>query len=88
MICLIRLELTVWLIPSLVGNAIAVSFVGFFLGPIFPIIMNRTSRLVPHVLISGAVGWIAGVGQAGSALLPFVTGAMSEKFGVISLQPL
>lgn len=83
-----RLEITIWLIPSLVSNAIAVAFIGLFLGPIYPIVMILTGRLVPHWLMSGAVGWIGGLGQTGSALLPFVTGAMAEKFGVASLQPL
>ena len=30
----------------------------------------------------------AGFGQAGSALLPFMTGALANKFGINSLQPL
>ncbi|KAH8110060.1 MFS general substrate transporter [Phellopilus nigrolimitatus] len=84
----ISLEIVIWLVPSLIGNAIAVSFVGLFLGPIYPIVMNKTGRLVPHWLMSGAVGWIAGLGMTGSALLPFITGAMASKFGVMSLQPL
>lgn len=29
-----------------------------------------------------------GFGQAGSALLPFMTGALANKFGINSLQPL
>ncbi|KAI5121776.1 hypothetical protein M0805_009587 [Coniferiporia weirii] len=88
-ICLcIALEITIWLIPSLVGNAIAVAFIGLFLGPVYPILITIAGRLVPHWLISGAVSWIGGLGQAGSALLPFITGALSSKFGVTSLQPL
>ncbi|KAI5118166.1 hypothetical protein M0805_005788 [Coniferiporia weirii] len=84
----ICLEMTVWFVPSLVSNAVAVAFVGLFLGPIYPIVMNRAGRLIPHWLVSGAVGWIAGLGQTGSAILPFITGAMSSKLGVMSLQPL
>ncbi|EJC98907.1 MFS general substrate transporter [Fomitiporia mediterranea MF3/22] len=84
----IALEITIWCIPSLIGNAIAVALIGFLLGPIYPIITNVAGRLVPHWLLNGAVGWIGGLGQMGSALLPFVTGALSSKFGVMSLQPL
>ncbi|KAH8110061.1 MFS general substrate transporter [Phellopilus nigrolimitatus] len=84
----IALEITIWFVPSLVGNAIAVAFVGLFLGPIYPILINVAGRLVPHWLVNGAIGWIGGLGQTGSALLPFVTGALSSKFGVRSLQPL
>ncbi|EJC99148.1 MFS general substrate transporter [Fomitiporia mediterranea MF3/22] len=84
----IGLEITIWFVPSLVENAIAVAFVGLFLGPIYPIVMTLTGHLVPNLLVSGAVGWIAVIGQAGSSLLPFISGAMASKFGVMSLQPL
>ncbi|EJC98908.1 MFS general substrate transporter [Fomitiporia mediterranea MF3/22] len=84
----IALEITIWCVPSLIGNAIAVAFIGFLLGPIYPIITNVAGRLVPHWLLNGAVGWIGGFGQMGSALLPFITGALSSRFGVMSLQPL
>ena len=72
----------------MIGNGVAVSFIGLFLGPIFPIIMNRTAKLVPHWLISGSVGWITGLGISGSAVLPLVTGAMSDRLGISSLHPL
>jgi len=84
----IGLEVTVWLVPSLDANAIAVAFIGLVLGPIYPIVMNRTGRLVPPWLLTGSVAWIGGFGQAGSAVLPFATGALASKFGVGSLQPL
>ncbi|KAF7325729.1 MFS domain-containing protein [Mycena kentingensis (nom. inval.)] len=77
----IALELIVWLVPSLIGGAVAVSLVGVFLGPIYPIIMNRTGRVVPRWLLSGSIGWIACFGQAGSALIPFLTGAIASKAG-------
>lgn len=82
------LEITIWVVPSLIGNAIAVSIIGLLLGPIYPIIITTAERLVPHWLMVGTVGWIGAVGQAGSAIIPFVTGTLSSKFGVISLQPL
>ncbi|KLO09001.1 MFS general substrate transporter [Schizopora paradoxa] len=84
----ICLEVTVWVIPSLIQNAVAVSLVGLLLGPIYPIVLNMSGRLIPHSVLSGAVGWISGFGQAGSAVLPFITGTMASKFGVASLQPL
>ena len=83
-----RLELIVWLVPSLVGDAIAVSFVGFFLGPMYPILMNQSASLIPPYILTGSIGWIAGFGQAGSACLPFITGALAQAFGIFSLQPL
>ncbi|KAI0760312.1 MFS general substrate transporter [Fomes fomentarius] len=84
----IGLELVVWLVPSLIGGAVAVSFVGVLLGPIYPIVMNHAGRVLPPWLLTGSIGWIAGFGQAGSALLPFMTGALASRVGIKSLQPL
>ena len=83
-----RLVLVVWLVPSLIGGAVAVSFVGVLLGPVYPIVMNHASRVLPPRLLNGSIGWIAGFGQAGSALLPFITGALANQAGIKSLQPL
>ncbi|KAF9528584.1 major facilitator superfamily domain-containing protein [Crepidotus variabilis] len=84
----IGLELTIWFVPSLIGNAVAVSIVGMLLGPMYPIAMNQASRVLPRWILTGSIGWIGGFGQAGSALLPFITGAISSARGIVSLQPL
>jgi len=82
------LELVVWLVPSLIGGAVAVSLVGVLLGPIYPIVMNESRRILPRWLLTGCIGWIAGLGQTGSAALPFMTGAIASKTGIKSLHPL
>ncbi|KAL0570180.1 hypothetical protein V5O48_011785 [Marasmius crinis-equi] len=84
----IGLEFIVWFVPSLVGGAVAVSIVGFFLGPIYPITMNHAGLTLPRWILAGAIGWMAGFGQAGTAVFPFMTGALAGKFGIESLQPL
>ncbi|KAJ7512736.1 major facilitator superfamily domain-containing protein [Mycena galericulata] len=84
----IALELVVWLVPSLIGDAVAVSLVGVLLGPIYPITMNYAGRVLPRWLLTGSIGWIAGFGQAGSAVFPFITGAIASKTGIKALQPL
>ncbi|KAG2124448.1 MFS general substrate transporter [Suillus clintonianus] len=83
----IGLQLIVWLVPSLIGGGVAVAIIGVFLGPMYPIAMNHTVRILPEWLVTGSIGWIAGFGQAGSALLPFLTGAIASKTGIKSLQP-
>ncbi|KAI5897112.1 MFS general substrate transporter [Schizophyllum commune H4-8] len=83
----IGLELVVWLVPSLLGGAISVALVGLLLGPFFPIAMNQAARILPGFLLTPSIGWIAGIGQAGSAVLPFVTGALAQGTGIGSLQP-
>ncbi|KAG9221698.1 hypothetical protein CCMSSC00406_0005611 [Pleurotus cornucopiae] len=84
----VGLELIVWLVPSLIGGAVAVSLVGVLLGPFYPIAMNHAGRIIPRWLLTGSIGWIAGFGQAGSAVIPFMTGALASKYGIQSLQPL
>lgn len=58
------------------------------LGPIYPIIMTEAGRLLTRETLAGSIGWIATSGQAGSAILPFATGALANKHGIGSLQPL
>ncbi|KAI0000192.1 MFS general substrate transporter [Russula compacta] len=83
----IGLELVVWLVPSLISGAVAVSLIGVLLGPIYPIVMNESGRILPRWLLTACIGWIAGFGQTGSAALPFMTGAIASKAGIKSLQP-
>ncbi|CAE6462646.1 unnamed protein product [Rhizoctonia solani] len=77
----IGLELVIWLVPELIGNAVAVSFVGLLLAgsPLYPIAMNVTGAIVPKRILTESIGWIASFGQAGSAVFPFLTGALAEK---------
>lgn len=82
------LEIIVWFVPSLIGDAVAVSLVGLFFGPIFPIALSTSRKIIPRWIFTGAIGWITGIGQAGSAAIPFITGALSDAVGIRSLQPL
>lgn len=84
----LSLEITIWFVPSLIGDAVAISIVGVMLGPLYPIIMNQASRILPRWILTGSIGWMAGLGQVGSALLPFVTGVIASSHGIKSLQPL
>ena len=72
-----RLEVTVWVVPSLIENAVAVALVGMILGPVYPILMNHTTKILPRWLLTASIGYIAGMGQAGSAVLPFLTGVLA-----------
>ncbi|KAI0676403.1 major facilitator superfamily domain-containing protein [Trametes maxima] len=88
LLLVIGLQLVVWLVPSLIADAVCVSLVGFFLGPLFPIMSNHSGRIIPPDLISGALGWISSWGAAGAAVFPFITGAIASKTGIKTLQPL
>ncbi|KAJ1311653.1 hypothetical protein OPQ81_010128 [Rhizoctonia solani] len=50
--------------------------------------MNITGTIVPKRILTGSIGWIASFGQAGSAVFPFMTGALAQKHGVRVLQPM
>ncbi|KIJ67634.1 hypothetical protein HYDPIDRAFT_127803 [Hydnomerulius pinastri MD-312] len=84
----IGFQLIVWLVPSLVAGAVAVSVVGVFLGPFYPLAMNHAGRVLPRWLLTGSIGWIGGIGTAGSAFFPFLTGVLANKEGIKVLQPL
>ncbi|WVQ97850.1 hypothetical protein IAU59_004965 [Kwoniella sp. CBS 9459] len=84
----IVLSLIIWFTKTIVGNAVCFSLIGVLLGPMYPIVMNVIVDMIPPEIQGGTIGWCASLGQAGSAILPFVTGAISEKYGVWVLQPL
>ncbi|KAI0269986.1 MFS general substrate transporter [Gloeopeniophorella convolvens] len=84
----IILELVVWLVPSLISGAVAISLIGLVLGPIYPIAINETGKILPRWLITGAIGWIGAFGTTGSAAVPFATGVLAQEKGIWTLQPL
>ncbi|KAJ7719020.1 MFS general substrate transporter [Mycena maculata] len=77
-------QLVIWLVPSLVGGAISVFIVGLVMGPLYPIAMNHAGRVFPPWLVTGSIGWIAGIA---TAIIPFVTGAIASKTGIENLEP-
>ncbi|EIW82726.1 MFS general substrate transporter [Coniophora puteana RWD-64-598 SS2] len=84
----IGLQLVVWLVPSLIAGAVAVSFIGVLLGPTYPLAMNHAGRVLPRWILTGSIGWIGAVGTAGAAFFPFLTGILASKEGIKVLQPL
>lgn len=84
----IALEVVVWTVHSVLGNALAFAFVGVVLGPMYPIVMVVTVEVLPGQLQGGAIGFIAAMGQIGSAIMPFIAGSISDTYGVWILQPL
>ncbi|OSX61082.1 hypothetical protein POSPLADRAFT_1058020 [Postia placenta MAD-698-R-SB12] len=82
----IVLEVTIWVVPLLIGNVIAVSFIGLLLGPVWPVVMNQSTTILPQWLLTGCLGYITGIAQSGAAVLPLITGLLSSRFGIQSLQ--
>lgn len=48
-------EFTVWFVPNLLENAVAVSIIGFFLGPIYPVMLNVAGRKLPKEYVNFAL---------------------------------
>lgn len=82
------LQLITWFVPSVVGDAIAVSLIGLLLGPMYPLVMAHSRKIIPEWLVTASISFMVGIGQSGSAILPFATGAIVGKWGIESLQPL
>lgn len=81
-------ELVFWLVPQFVASAVAVAFVGFFMGPLFPSVIIVMSKLLPVHLHVSAIGFAAAFGGSGAAILPFGVGAIAQAKGVQVLQPI
>ncbi|KAG6908941.1 hypothetical protein DXG01_002720 [Tephrocybe rancida] len=57
----IVLEITIWFVPSIIGNALAVSAIGLVLGPMFPVMVSHASKVLPRWLMTVCIGWITGI---------------------------
>lgn len=85
--CIDSFELVIWFVPNLGVNAAMVALIGLVFGPMYPITISVAARILPRQVFLGGVGWIAGFGQAGSAAVPFITGAIAQKYGIKNLHP-
>jgi fucose permease len=84
----IGFQLLVWLVPNVVGDAVAVTILGFLLGPIYPCSMSVFSKLLPKNTQMSSLSIISALGSSGGALVPFVTGISAQKVGTFVLHPI
>ncbi|RPA82476.1 MFS transporter [Ascobolus immersus RN42] len=80
--------LVFWLVPNIVANAVALSIIGFFLGPVFATGVSVATKLIAKERVSGSLALIFVLGQAGGSLFPFLTGVIAGRAGVAVLQPI
>ncbi|KZV98114.1 MFS general substrate transporter [Exidia glandulosa HHB12029] len=78
----IALDVVIWQVRSLIGDAVAVSIIGVLFGPMYPIVMHQAGLILPPRILAGAVGYIAGFGIVGAAIIPFITGALAARFEI------
>ncbi|MCJ1401767.1 hypothetical protein MMC11_004984 [Xylographa trunciseda] len=81
-------QLLVWLVPSIIGEAVAVSLVGLLLGPIYPCGTVIFSKLIGRRSQMSSLAFISAMGSSGGALLPFMTGLIAQNVGTWVLHPI
>lgn len=86
--CAICLQLLFWLVPQFIVSAVAVSLLGFFLGPLYPASITLAAKLLPKHLHVICMGFALAIGGAGGTVSPFAIGTIAGKTGVWVLQPI
>ena len=81
------LQIAVWFVPDIIGEAVAVSLVGLLLGPIYAFAISVYSRLLNRDELVSALSFVSAMGSSGGAVAPFVTGIVSQKVGTWVVNP-
>ena len=81
-------QLLVWLVPNVVGEAVAVSIVGLLLGPVYPCAMAVFTRLLERRFQLSALAFVSALGSSGGAVAPFFTGLLAQAVGTWVLHPI
>ena len=83
----IAFQLLVWLVPNVIGDAVAVAILGLMLGPVYPCATTIFSKLLPRSIQTSALSFIASAGSSGGAVAPFTTGLLAQAAGTFVLHP-
>ncbi|KAJ9610110.1 hypothetical protein H2204_015464 [Knufia peltigerae] len=81
-------QLLVWLVPNIIGNAVAEALVGLFLGPIYPCATGVFSKLLPRSMQIVSLSVTTSMGSSGGALVPLITGLMAQSLSTVVLHPI
>ena len=81
-------QLLVWLVPNVIGEAVAVSIVGLLLGPVYPCAAAVFTRLLERRLQLSALAFVSALGSSGGAVAPFFTGLLAQAVGTWVLHPI
>ncbi|KAJ5037926.1 uncharacterized protein L3040_006802 [Drepanopeziza brunnea f. sp. 'multigermtubi'] len=83
----LAMQTLIWISRSLALNVVAVAVCGFVMGPVYPVTVALVTKATPHGHHPGALSLMAGAGQSGSALFPFLVGSLADVYGIGVLQP-
>ena len=81
-LCLLGCQMLLIVFTAPETSAVLMFVSGFFCGPLFPSCIVQLALLLPSETHIAAVSLIASIGQVGGALLPFLFGAVSQRFGI------
>ncbi|RGP72602.1 hypothetical protein FLONG3_6610 [Fusarium longipes] len=83
----IALQLLFWLVPNIIAASIAISLLGFFMGPYFATGIDVASKLFNPRIQSTALAFVFVFAQLGGCMFPIITGLVAASAGVGILQP-
>jgi fucose permease len=81
-------QLLIWLVPNVIGDAVAVAIVGLLLGPVYPCATVIFSRAIPRKAQVSSLGVISAFGSSGGAVAPFLVGILAQLVGTFVLHPI
>lgn len=81
-------QLLVWLVPNVIGPAVAVAIVGLLLGPVYPCAAAVFLRSMSRSEQVSGLGVISAFGSSGGAAAPFTTGLLAQAVGTFVLHPI
>ncbi|EKG15337.1 Major facilitator superfamily [Macrophomina phaseolina MS6] len=82
LLCGMSIEILYIAFKSQAASLVSLTFLGLFMGPLFPSGVVLLTRLLPREDHITAVSLVASVGQVGGALLPFGIGAVVQGLGI------
>ncbi|KAH3666824.1 hypothetical protein OGAPHI_003273 [Ogataea philodendri] len=77
-----------WVIPTLIVEAVFVSFAGVFIGPIYPLMITIAVRILPRKIQVISLTIMTAFGSSGGALFPFLVGLISQYAGAFVCMPI
>lgn len=84
----VAFQLMTWLIPNIIGDAVAVAVVGLLLGPVYPCATVVFSKLLPRSMQTSSLSIISAMGSSGGAVSPFFTGLLAQTVSTYVLHPI
>ena len=79
--------LLIWFVPLAIVTIVGFCLIGFGLGPIYPLTVALTPKLVPARIAPSAIGFLVSISIIGLALFPWIAGILAQHVGIWSLLP-